>query len=508
MSNIIIIGGGIGGLTTAALLAKSGHQVTVLESQVYPGGNAGTFFHQGYRFDAGATLAGGFQPETGPHSLIGEWLDIQWPIRETQPAWVVHLPNHEVVLSKDRTNLLRNFPQSAAFWDEQTTIADLCWSMAAMGLPFPPTNFSELRRLLKVGIDYFPGDVRLLRYVFSSVHDWLKRHNLHADAAFKRFVDAQLLISAQTTSNSANALYGATALDLARQGVQYVEGGIGGLAETLVAKIRELGGKVIYKTTVTRITVENGKVVGIFARQGKRGAELFFPADVVIANLTPWSLDQLLGEFSPGILRRKIQGYKPGWGAFVLHLGVDGRKLSPGVADHHQIIPRLDTPLGECNSIFLSMSPEWDITRGPEGHRAVTVTTHTAVQPWWDLLNSDHEAYTERKQRYTDTIIGHVDGVIPGFKDSLQLVMPGTPITYHTYTQRHLGMVGGFPQTSLLNARGPRTGIPNVWLVGDSIFPGQSTAGVTVGAIRVANDIQRTLAHVKVSPRKRMSESI
>jgi phytoene dehydrogenase-like protein len=54
-------------------------------------------------------------------------------------------------------------------------------------------------------------------------------------------------------------------------------------------------------------------------------------------------------------------------------------------------------------------------------------------------------------------------------------------------------MVGGFPQTSLFAARGPRTGIANVRLVGDSIFPGQSTAGVSLGALRVAHDVQRQL---------------
>jgi phytoene dehydrogenase-like protein len=47
-------------------------------------------------------------------------------------------------------------------------------------------------------------------------------------------------------------------------------------------------------------------------------------------------------------------------------------------------------------------------------------------------------------------------------------------------------MVGGFPQASIFGARGPSTGIPNLWLVGDSVFPGQSTAGVTLGGMRVA----------------------
>jgi phytoene dehydrogenase-like protein len=59
---VVVIGAGIGGLTTAAALARTGLQVTVLEAHIYPGGCAGTFYHQGFRFDAGATLAGGFYP--------------------------------------------------------------------------------------------------------------------------------------------------------------------------------------------------------------------------------------------------------------------------------------------------------------------------------------------------------------------------------------------------------------------------------------------------------------
>ncbi len=78
---------------------------------------------------------------------------------------------------------------------------------------------------------------------------------------------------------------------------------------------------------------------------------------------------------------------------------------------------------------------------------------------------------------------------IPGIRRAVRLNLPGTPVTFAYYTRRPSGMVGGFPQTSLLQARGPGTGIPNLWLVGDSIFPGQSTAGVTLGGIRVATAV-------------------
>ena len=87
---VVVVGAGIGGLTTAALLAQAGLDVTLLEAHVYPGGCAGTFFHQGYRFDAGATLAAGFGPN-GALTGLGERLGITWPVSLTEVALRVHL---------------------------------------------------------------------------------------------------------------------------------------------------------------------------------------------------------------------------------------------------------------------------------------------------------------------------------------------------------------------------------------------------------------------------------
>src|SRR3970040_1402727 len=89
----IVIGASIGGLSVAAQLARSGLDVTVLEAHIYPGGCAATFYHQGYRFDSGATLAGGFYPG-GPMDVLARVAGIpRWPWRPAAPAMLVHLPD-------------------------------------------------------------------------------------------------------------------------------------------------------------------------------------------------------------------------------------------------------------------------------------------------------------------------------------------------------------------------------------------------------------------------------
>ena len=90
---IVVIGAGLGGLTAAAALAHVGMDVTVLEAQVYPGGCASTFNHQGYRFEAGATLAGGFYPG-GPMDFVRQAAGIvSWHGQPASLAMTVHLPD-------------------------------------------------------------------------------------------------------------------------------------------------------------------------------------------------------------------------------------------------------------------------------------------------------------------------------------------------------------------------------------------------------------------------------
>ena len=484
----MVVGAGVGGLTTAALLARAGLEVTVLEAQVYPGGCAGTYFHRGYRFDAGATLAGGFGP-TGPMARLAELLALEWPARQADPAMVAHLPGGVLVrrwAGPERWTSERRavFGASAEpFWRWQERTAETLWQLAARLLPWPPRTAGDLARLAAVLLEVRPSP-GLAADAFGPVAARLPG----ASAALRLFVDAQLLIAAQTTSRFANALYGAAALDLPRRGVVHLAGGMGAIAETLAANVTRSGGRIHFRQRANRVVVEQGRPVGVATASGD-----LFPADLVVLNLPPHGAAALLGAAAPARLRREPSVPPDGWSAFVVHAGLDEAVVPTELPLHHQVV--LGEPLGEGRSAFLSLSPAWDERRAPAGRRALTISTHTRPGPWWDLLAGDRAAYEARRQRYARELLRAAETALPGLQDAAELVLPGTPVTFQRYTGRGAGWVGGFPQTSLWRTGSPRLG-KHIWQVGESIFPGQSTAAVALGGMRVAGEILSELGIV------------
>jgi C-3',4' desaturase CrtD len=481
MKRVLVIGAGVGGATTAALLAKAGYDVTLLEAHVYAGGCAGTFYHQGYRFDAGATLAGGFH-SGGPHDVVAQRLGIQWDVHAVDPAWQVHLPDRALTRYGNsdqwQMELARVFGDGALtkFFAELEYISDSVWQFSERRPALPMQSLADTVRTARA---IRPDTIRTLPHVFQTLGNWARESGV-SDVAAKTFLDAQLLISAQTLADRANALFGAAAIDLPRKGVNHVRGGIGQIATQLVTAARDHGAQVQFRQTVKKLEVCDGKIIAAHTDKG-----LCVECDLCVANVTPWNLAQFLGDAAPSSLQREVERRAPMWGAFTLYLGIEDDATQ--TIDHHQVVQRYAAPLGETNSIFMSLSERGDTSRAPVGQRAMTISTHTDTAAWWRLRNTAgaEREYEDRVAQYSEAMLIAAERVMPDLRRRIRLQLPGTPVTFQFYTRRHAGGVGGVPLTSIFGARGPQTGLRNAWLVGDSIFPGQSTAGVTLGALRV-----------------------
>jgi phytoene dehydrogenase-like protein len=173
----------------------------------------------------------------------------------------------------------------------------------------------------------------------------------------------------------------------------------------------------------------------------------------------------------------------------MLYLGLDDSILPEDFPIHHQIIQ--NQSMAEGNTVFLSISPAWDSSRAPAGQRAITMSTHTDLRPWWREYQHDRDAFEMRRLTYTEKLMAAARSLIPDMDGALRFSMAGTPLTFQRYTRRRWGWVGGYPQTSLFHYSKPRIA-HNLWMVGDSIFPGQSMPAVALGGLRVASHILRS----------------
>lgn len=487
---IAVIGAGIGGLTVAALLGREGFDVEVLEVHTAPGGCAATFCMQGFRFDAGATLAAGFAPGM-PLEILGRTLGISWEARSEPLAMQVHLPDGTVVsrwADRERWRAERQTHFGAAgeeFWAWQERTAEALWALAREGLPWPPQGFREAIDMLRTGAAWLQRHPSMAGVLLrDAVRPVAAR--LPSEGRLRPFVDAQLLISAQAPADRANALYGAVALDLPHAGVGTLPGGIGTIAEKLTEAVRRAGGAVCFGQEVRRVRGTGQRT----AFRVETAAGEVFEADGVIFNVPPGNAVALLGPEAPPALRRLAEPPPDGWGAFALYLGVPTAIVPPDLPLHHQVI--LENELAEGGMVFISLSPPWDSTRAPPGFRCLTATTHTALSPWWSALAEGREVYAARKAEYTQRMLRAIRALLPELPPAEQLPLwAATPVTFHQFTRRVHGWVGGFPQTSLGRFIGPRVG-PRLWLVGDSIFPGPSIPAVVLGAMRVARQVMRT----------------
>ncbi|MBD5653900.1 MAG: FAD-dependent oxidoreductase [Candidatus Eremiobacteraeota bacterium] len=237
----IVIGAGIAGLTAAADLANRNLRTLVIERHNVPGGCASFFQRDGYRFDVGATLVGGFG-HRGVHRLLNARLAIDVSPERIEPSMIVHLPTDAVVRYGDARWLaerVRAFGSEAEpFWHAQERIADLAWDFAT-GAPPLPVDVPSIVALARA---FRLRHMALLGTLGRNVASIMPQNG---PSALRAFVDAQLLITAQSDANGTELTYGATALDLAREGTFHLPEGIATISIALARSIRRAGSSIL-----------------------------------------------------------------------------------------------------------------------------------------------------------------------------------------------------------------------------------------------------------------------
>ncbi len=490
-SSVVVIGAGIGGLTAGALLAHRGYRVLILDQALVPGGCASTFKRKGFSFDVGATQVAGLEPGGIHHRIFSE-LEIELPAAmPCDPACAVYLPGETQPINVWRdqerwqAERQRQFPGSEPFWQFLATLFKASWAFQGRDPVLPPRNLWDLWQLTKA---VRPGTLITLPYTFLTVGDALRGYGLGNDQRLRTFLDLQLKLYSQVDAQETALLYAATALSVSQlpQGLFHLQGSMQVLSDRLVEALKREGGQLLMRHTVEHIQLKNGKATAVCIRSQTTGEVWTEPADYVVANVTVQNLVQLLGENAPKGYQHRVEKLPPASGAFVVYLGVDESAIPSGCPPHLQFLYDADGPIGENNSLFVSVSHPGD-GRAPAGQATIIASSFVDTRMWWQC-----EDYEALKQQYTDDAIARLAQFFHLTKETIRHQEAATPRTFARYTARAQGVVGGIGQR--IPTFGPfgfanRTPIKDLWLVGDSTHPGEGTAGVSYSALTVVRQI-------------------
>lgn len=483
----IVVGSGLGGLSCAALLARAGRSVLVVERHDRPGGYAHSFRRNGCVFDSAVHLVGGCEPTPfeggGLLHRVLEAVGARAELRfeRIDPLYTAVYPGLEL-----RPRLgLDEFERSHAqvFPAERKGLHDLLQECLSIQ--------NEARRAAELASPFevmqrpgrFPTLLRYRRATLSRVMD---EHldDARAKAAFATFWP-YLGLPPQRVS----FLYFATMLlSYVAEGAYYCRGSFQRLARALARSVERDGGEVLLRSSVRRICVEGGRATGIVLENGQRVA-----APVVVSNADlRQTVFELVGpEHFSARFRRPLARLTPSISAFVTYLATDLDLARLGASHETFVYPDFDHEA--AFEATLAGQPGWwtatvptlaDPTLAPEGTHLMTLTTllpYGAQRDW-----------RAEKSARVDAMIEAADSRFPGLAGSLRFAEGGTPRTLERYTRNSDGAMYGWalsPDQIGPGRPGNETPLPGLWLAGHWAQPGGGVYGVVTSGVNAARGI-------------------
>ncbi|MFE8069956.1 NAD(P)/FAD-dependent oxidoreductase [Marinobacteraceae bacterium S3BR75-40.1] len=499
--DVIVIGSGIGGLCTAALLSRLGKKVCVLEQHYTAGGYTHAYERNGYEWDVGVHYIGEVHK---PWSMIRRVFDV---ITDGQLEWAPMDPVYDhVVLGEHEYDYVagrKAFAETmkARFPGEEKAIdtyiryiSDVSRRVPRFfaGQAMPPLvarAYNKARRFI------MPG------YMFKTTREVLE--------GITRNEELIAVLTAQwgdygLPPNESSFLMHAMVAKHYLTGGNYPVGGAARIAETIIPVIRSAGGEVFTYAGVDQILVERNKAVGV---RMKNGDVIRSGAVVSNAGLFPTVEDLLPKEVAQkhGYTDR-LRHVNLSSAHLCLYAGFKGSAKELGLpkmnywvypsADHDGNVERFrNNPDSPMPLIYISFpsakDPSWD-ERYPNKAtvEVVAPTHHSWFKQWegsqWNKRGEDYEAFKEQlAQRLLETLYRFE----PQLKDALDFHELSTPLSTQWFQWNKAGEIYGIDHTVERFKQEwlhPQTPIKNLYLTGSDILTA-GVGGALMGGVMTAS---------------------
>lgn len=496
----IVIGSGMSGLTSAAVLGKEGMRVLVLEQHYRPGGYLHRFYRKGgVEFDVGFHYFGAVEKQ----QVLGRYLDYlgvldQLELIKLNDEGYDHLifPDFDFTIpageQRYKERLKQQFPNERGVIDTYfKDLQHICDGFAFYRLR-TEQNLTHADKWMSLSLD-----------------DYLA--NIGASPRLSLILSGQNPLYGVEPRRTPMALH-ALVTDTFMQGAYAIRGGGDALAQAMVTKVRSLGGDVLLKRQVTEICVDSSRrVTGVKTDRGEE-----FLAPIVVSCAHP---KITLGLLPDGVLRpgykRRVAMMEDGVATLSLFLTTQqdlssyaGRNI---YKYEHSDMNHIYENLNRGQEFAFVTVPTAREGRNKSGsHQVIALgfLDWRRVEQWENTCTGERpELYEEFKESQAQQLAELVYQVVPELRGRVESLEAASPLTNRDYARSCKGAAYGIHHSIEQSGRyglRPRTRVAGLFLTGQSVLmPG--VCGVTISAFHTCSLILGTdylMSRVHGAPKK------